>query len=163
MVQEFSDWLASTALSQTFADLGWFVPTVQTIHILSIAVVVITLAMLDVRLLVGKGTGKGATLSELAQSYLPWVWKALWVLLATGTLLTITEPGRELMNLTFRLKMLMVAILVILTLVFQGPLRREPGYWDATEIRRWLGSALGLVSLLLCVFIVVAGRLIAYT
>ena len=46
MIQHFSDWLAATSLSQLFAGMNWFVPTVQTLHILSIAVVVTTLGML---------------------------------------------------------------------------------------------------------------------
>ena len=51
MIQQFSDWLASTALSQAFANANWFVPTVQTVHILCIALVVTALGMLDFRLL----------------------------------------------------------------------------------------------------------------
>lgn len=170
MVQQFCDWLAGTALSQAFANASWFVPAVQTLHILSIAVVISTLAMLDVRLLAGlagvpaagQQGGRRASLAELAGSYLPWAWTALWVLLATGVLLTITEPGRELLNSAFQLKMLMVVALVVLTLLFQGALRREPGYWEATTGRRRMGAALGGVSLVLCIFIVAAGRLIAY-
>ena len=51
MIQQFCDWLAATSVSQLFAGMDWFVPTVQTLHILSIAVVVTTLGMLDFRLL----------------------------------------------------------------------------------------------------------------
>jgi hypothetical protein len=160
MMQQFSDWLAATAVSQLFAGTNWFVPAVQTVHILCIAVVVATLARLDFRLLYL--TSKGPTLPEMAASYLPWTWRALLVLLLTGILLTITEPVRELMNYSFRLKMLLVLVLMLLTLVFQLPLRKDPGYWSVSARRRFLGGALGVLSLLLCVSIVVAGRLIAY-
>jgi hypothetical protein len=160
MIQHFCDWLAGTALSQLFANLGWFVPTVQSIHILSIAVVVTTLAMLNVRLL--RLTRSGPSLQSLAAGWVPWVWRALVVLLVTGILLTITEPSRELMNNSFRLKMLLVVALVILTWVFQAALRRDADFWTATSGRRILGGAIALTSLLLCVTIVAAGRLIAY-
>ena len=72
------------------------------------------------------------------------------------------RPTRELMNDAFRLKMLMVLALVVLTLVFQTANTREPGYWSASPARRRLGGVLGIASLLLCVSIVAAGRLIAY-
>jgi hydrogenase-4 membrane subunit HyfE len=160
MIQQFCDWLAATPLSQTFADAGWFVPTVQSFHILSIAVVVTTVLMLDFRLL--RITRNEPPLSELAHGFLPWTWAALGVLLVSGVLLTITEPVRELMNTAFRLKMLMVAVLAVLTLIFQAPLRKNPAFWQASTGRRWLGGLLGLVSLCLVVSIVVAGRLIAY-
>ena len=104
----------------------------------------------------------GPPLQTLAGSFIPWTWRALGVLLATGILLIITEPTRELMNDAFRLKMLLVLALVVLTFVFQAATTREPGYWRASPARRRLGGVLGIISLLLCVSIVVAGRLIAY-
>jgi hypothetical protein len=101
-------------------------------------------------------------LATLAGNFIPWTWRALVVLLVSGILLIITEPNRELMNDAFRLKMLMVAVLVVLTFVFQTATAREPGYWNASPARRRLGGALGVASLVLCVSIVAAGRLIAY-
>jgi uncharacterized membrane protein SirB2 len=160
MIQHFSDWLASTWLSQLFADTSWFVPTVQTVHILCIAVVVTSLAMLDFRLL--RLTRRGPPAETMAAKFVPWVWRALVVLLITGILLTITEPNRELMNNAFRLKMLLVVLLVVLTLVVQRASVREPGYWSSSLARQRLGQALGIGSLILCVAIVAAGRLIAY-
>jgi uncharacterized membrane protein SirB2 len=159
-MQGFCDWLAATALSQFFANQGWFVPTVQTLHILSIAVVVITLGMLDFRLL--HFTQRGPAPEAMAGKFIPWTWRALVVLLLTGILLIITEPTRELMNNAFRLKMLMVVVLVVLTIAVQRASAREPGYWNASPGRRRLGGALGMASLVLCVAIVAAGRLIAY-
>src|SRR5579862_7756426 len=118
MIQRFCDWLASTWLSQLFADLGWFVPTVQTIHILAIAAVVTMLGMMNFRML--RITRGGPPLQNLSRAYVPWVWRALVVLLVSGILLTITEPTRELMNASFRLKMLMVIALIVLTSVFSS-------------------------------------------
>ena len=160
MIQAFSDWLAATSLSRLFADLGWFVPTVQTIHILAIAAVVTLLCMLNFRLL--RITRSGPSLHNLAAGYLPWVWRALVILLVTGILLTITEPSRELMNDTFRLKMLLVLALTVLTVILRSTLRHDPEYWTSTPQRRLLGSTIAAASLVLCVSIVVAGRLIAY-
>ena len=160
MIQQFCDWLAATALSQWFAGMDWFVPTVQTLHLLSIAVVVTTLGMLDFRLL--RLIRSGPPLQRLAGNFIPWTWRALGVLLVSGLLLIITEPTRELMNDAFRVKMLLVVLLVVLTLVFQAATSREPGYWTASPTRRRLGGALGAASLVLCVSIVAAGRLIAY-
>jgi uncharacterized membrane protein SirB2 len=160
MIQQFSDWLASTWLSQVFANANWFVPTVQTVHILCIAVVVTTLGMLDFRLL--HLTRRGPPPEMMAAKSVPWVWRALVLLLISGILLTITEPNRELMNDAFRVKMLLVVLLVVLTLVVQKASAREPGYWSASPARQRLGMALAVGSLVLCVSIVAAGRLIAY-
>jgi magnesium-transporting ATPase (P-type) len=161
MIQRFCDWLAGTSLSNLFSTTEWFVPTIQTIHILAIAVVVTLLAMLNVRLL--RMTGDQPSLPALAGAYIPLVWISLCVLLVTGILLTITEPARELMNDVFRVKMLLVAVLVVLTIIVRSTLRRDPDYWTASVWRRRLGRGLALAMMTLCVGIVVAGRFIAYT
>lgn len=160
MIQAFSDWLAATSLSRLFADTGWFVPTVQTIHILAIAAVVTLLSMLNFRLL--RITRSGPSLHNLVAGYVPWVWRSLVILLVSGILLTITEPSRELMNDTFRLKMLLVLVLTVLTVILRSTLRHDPEYWTSTPQRRLLGGTIAAVSLILCVSIVAAGRLIAY-
>jgi Family of unknown function (DUF6644) len=160
MMQRLCDWLAATRLSQAFAGADWFVPAVQTVHILAIAAVLTMLVTLHLRML---GLMRNAPpLQRLAVSYLPWIWRGLAVLLVSGVLLTVTEPGRELLNVSFRVKMLLVLALVALTLVLQRGLRRDPQFWDVSPVRRRLGGALALGSLLLCIGIVAAGRLIAY-
>jgi hypothetical protein len=160
MLQEFCDWLAKTRLSHAFANEDWFVPTVQTVHILAIAAVVTTLFMLYFRLL--NITRRGPSAHNLAVHYLPWVWRALGILLVTGLLLTITEPERELMNGSFRIKMLLVLNLVVITCIVHSTFRTDPEYWNRTRRRRILVRAIAVVSLTLCMSIVAAGRLIAY-
>ncbi len=160
MIQHLCNWLSATWLSQLFGATNWFVPTVQSVHILAIAGVLTLLVTLHFRLL--GVTHRGPPVPRLAAAYLPWVWRGLGVLFVTGVLLTITEPGRELLDISFRLKMLMVLTLVILTWVLQAGLRRDPEFWSASRRRRGLGGAIAAGSLVLCVGIVVAGRLIAY-
>jgi hypothetical protein len=157
VISQFCKWLDATPVSQTFQSLAWFVPTVQTIHILSIAVVMTSVGMLACKL-VGL-TGRNHTLAALVSSLMPWVWYALAVLLATGFLLTVTEPARELLNNAFRAKMLMVLAMAGILRLVQVRLRRDPLYWDR---RRAAAGGLGAASLLLAVTIVVAGRWIAY-
>jgi hypothetical protein len=160
MMQHVCDWLSATWLSQLFGATAWFVPAVQTVHILAIAALLMMLVTLHGRVL---GLMRRAPpLSQLAAGYLPWVWRALAVLLVTGVLLTITEPGRELLNPSFRIKMLLVLVLIALTLLLQAGLRRDPRFWSVSPARRGLGGAIAVGSLLLCVGIIAAGRLIAY-
>jgi hypothetical protein len=157
VISQFCKWLDATPVSQAFQSLMWFVPSVQTVHILSIAVVMTSVGMLAGKL-VGI-TGRNQTLSAMVSSIMPWVWYALAVLLATGVLLTITEPSRELLNAAFRAKMLMVLALAGILRLVQVRLRQDPDYWGR---RRAAAGGLGAASLLLAVTIVVAGRWIAY-
>lgn len=160
MISEFCDWLAATPLSQEFQDASWFVPLVQTVHIMSIAVVMTSVGMIDFKLL-GIG-GRTQSLDGMVSSLMPWIWTALVILLITGTLLTITEPSRELMNAAFRIKMVMVVCAASMLLIVQRPLRRDAHYWETSTHRRRAARAIGAACLLLIVSIVVAGRWIAY-
>jgi hypothetical protein len=157
VIKQFCVWLAATPLSQSIQDALWVIPTVQTVHIVSIAVVMTSMAMLDLRL-VGIA-GRRQSLPDMAGRFLPWVWVALVVLLCSGTILIIAEPGRELINQVFWLKMSLLAGALVLTGTFQIMLRRSKTFWDRNRAAAVL---LGCVSLVLWVGIIGAGRWIAY-
>jgi uncharacterized membrane protein SirB2 len=156
MIKEFCTWLETTPLSQTFQNISWIIPTVQTVHIVSIAIVMTSMAMLDLRLV---GVGRRQTLASMADRFLPWVWVTLIVLLCSGSMLIIAEPGRELLSQMFWLKMSLLIVAISLTFLFQTMLRRNVSFWDRN---RAAAVVLGLVNLATWVGIVGAGRWIAY-
>jgi hypothetical protein len=157
VIREFCRWLAATPLSEHIQDAYWVIPTVQTVHIVSIAIVMTSMAMLDLRL-VGIA-GRRQSLTQMADRFLPWVWTALVVLLCSGTILIIGEPGRELLSVVFWIKMSLIVTALVLTATFQTVLHRNKGFW---ERHRWTAVLLGSVSLVIWVGIVAAGRWIAY-
>jgi len=159
-LRTFSDWLAQTGLSEVIQNVSWIIPTVQTIHIVSVAIVISATFLVSLRVL---GVfDRAEALAALSNRFLPWVWYALVVLLVTGSLLIIGEPGRSLLNPAFAAKMLMLIIVAGLTRVLQKPLIAEAGYWDASGQRKALARTIAVVSLTLWSFIVFAGRWIAY-
>ena len=157
MLSQFCAWLSATALSQHIQDAFWVIPTVQVVHIVSIAIVMTSMAMLDLRL-VGVA-GRRQSLPDMAARFLPWVWVALVVLLCSGSILIIGEPGRDLLNTVFWVKMSLLATAIVLTFTFQQMLRRSKTFWDRNRAAAVL---LGSVSLVVWVGIVAAGRWIAY-
>lgn len=157
---EFCDWLSATPLSLAFQSANWFVPSVQTVHIIAIAILLISVYVISLKL-VGLIRGVQPLAATMAKST-PWIWTALLVLLVTGILLTITEPARELLNWAFRLKMLMVLALAGCMALIQSRLSANPDYWTESVGRRWAGRTLGVLVLGLGACIVTAGRWIAY-
>ena len=160
MIQEFCDWLSRTNVSVAFQSATWFVPTVQTVHIICIAILLTSVYVVSFRL-IGL-TRAGQPLAVLIAKSTPWVWTSLCVLLATGILLTITEPSRELLNWVFRVKMLMVIALAAILLVVQIGMRRHPAYWSESPARRLTARAIGIAAVIIGAGIVTAGRWIAY-
>jgi hypothetical protein len=160
VIKEFCDWLSATNVSVAFQSANWFVPTVQTVHIISIAILLTSVYVVSFRL-IGLTRG-GQSLAVVTAKSTPWVWIALCVLLGTGILLTITEPARELLNWAFRVKMLLVIALAGMLLVVQIRLRRNPAYWTESRNRRLAARAIGIAAVIIGAGIVTAGRWIAY-
>ncbi|MGB6450642.1 MAG: DUF6644 family protein [Steroidobacteraceae bacterium] len=157
MIQAFCEWLSNTSVSMVIQNVYWIIPVVQTVHILAIATVMASVVMLDFRLL--GVTARGQALPDVAHRFLPWVWSAVVVLLCSGSLLIIAEPGRDLLNNVFYLKMSLLACVLVLTFGFQVLVRRGGGFW---EHRRMIARITAVVSLALWVGIVMCGRWIAY-
>ncbi|HTY49247.1 MAG TPA: DUF6644 family protein [Steroidobacteraceae bacterium] len=157
MIKQFCDWLSATALCGLISNHYWVIPTVQTVHIVSIGVVVSSMAMLHFRLL--GLAGRSQSIAAVAGRFLPWTWGAVVVLLCSGALLIIGEPSRELTSAVFWLKMELVLCALLLTGAFQAVLSRGHGFW---ERHRVFAGAVAVVSLGLWASIVVAGRWIAY-
>jgi hypothetical protein len=162
MLGDFINWLGATPVSLVIQKVFWIIPTVQTIHILAISVVLASMAMFDVRLL--GLAGKRNSIASLARRFMPWLWGALIVLAVSGSILIIGEPKRALGNVFFAMKMGMLATAIIVTLGFQVILKRDlAGGSDLAPAHFGVARIVGLLSLVLWVGIAVAGRLIAYT
>jgi hypothetical protein len=160
VIEQFCDWLSRTDVSVAFQSANWFVPLVQTVHIIAIAILLTSVYVVSFRLI---GLTRGAqALATLTAKLTPWIWTALCVLLASGILLTITEPARELLNWAFRVKMLMVLALAGILRVVQLRMRQNPEYLTESPARRHAARAIGIVSVIVGASIVTAGRWIAY-
>ncbi len=132
VIKEFCDWLSTTTVSVAFQSANWFVPTVQTVHIISIAILLTSVYVVSFRLI--GVTRRGQPLAVLVAKSTPWVWITLCVLLGTGILLTITEPARELLNWAFRVKMLMVIALAGILAACAESHTPQPAVLDRVEV-----------------------------
>lgn len=135
---------------------SWFIPAVQSIHIVAIAILVGSVLMINLRLL--KLAGTDQTLRQTANRFGPWLTAALGVLLASGLLLVIGEPVRELITFSFWFKMFLVAVGTAIAAIFRIRLSRNgETLADSGGIR-----VLAVVTLLIWIGVIFLGRLIAY-
>src|ERR1700732_410516 len=135
-LKEFCGWLAATPLSNIIQTKGWIIPTLQTIHILSVAVLFSSAVLVDLR--IWRALPRDVPLASGARCFLPTVWPVLLILLITGSLLIIGEPRRSLLNATFYLKMALLAVAIMLTVGLQRSISSSPNSWDRD---RWQGMA----------------------
>jgi hypothetical protein len=157
----FCNWLESTPVSQVIQTAGWIIPTLQTIHILAIAALFSSAILFDFRL--WGLVERDLPLKEVARRFFPVIWVALPVLLMSGALLIIGEPKRSLLNITFYLKMALLACAILVTLGLQWSLFTAPDFWDRNWRRKKAGLFAAAASIMAWSGVLVAGRWIAYT
>jgi hypothetical protein len=160
-LSEFCKWLAATPLSHTIQTTGWIIPAVQTIHILSVAVLFSSAIIVDLR--IWRLLQRDVPLPDVARRFLPAIWPVLLILLITGSLLIIGEPRRSLLNSTFYLKMALLAAAIVLTAGLQRSISSSPNFCDRNRRRRIAGRLAATASILVWCGILFAGRWIAYT
>ncbi len=155
-MHSLTEWIYGTALSSAIRDATWVVPVVQSIHIVAIAVVVAAALVMELR--IAGIVAPDESIDVVAQRYLPWMWRALAVLLGTGLVMIIGEPERTLSNATFWIKMILVAAGVLVSLRLRKPLLRplSPTEKAPAKVLAW-------TLLALWVAVVFCGRWIAYS
>jgi hypothetical protein len=160
MLTAFALWLRATPLSLAIATHDWVIPAVQSLHIVTIAVLMGSVLVINLRLL--NLIERGQALRALMDHYLPVVAVSILVLAITGAILILGEPTRALFRMTFWLKMGLVAVASLLTWGLSR-LSRSPA-----ALAGGAGTGLALKSgavlaLLLWTAIIFAGRWIGYT
>jgi hypothetical protein len=158
-LQQLSVELYTTPISTEIRQTVWIIPTIQSIHIVAIAVVIGSALVTDLRLAGVLATDE--TPRTVVRRYLPWMWAAIAVLLATGVIMTVGEPNRVLTNGVFWSKMGLVTFAICLTLLFRYPIL-HPQF--RLEHARWasLAKPMAWVSLLVWIAVIFCGRWIAY-
>jgi len=106
----FTDWLAATSLSHTVAEHFWIVPTLQTAHILSVAVVLAGVFLINLRVL--GVLERGEAVPALLDRFLTPIAIAVGVLAVTGFLLIAGEPTRAVFRVVFWIKMALIVAAV---------------------------------------------------
>ena len=161
MVKQFAEWLSTTSPSVFIQNHNsWVIPAIQSVHIIGIAVVLGSVFMIYLRIL--GWAGMDQTLRQTTSRFGPWLNGGLYLMLVTGVLMVIGEPVRELVTLSFWLKMFLVAVSTVFALIFQISLQKNERRWEDILVKRRSIQGLAIVTFLIWVCIIILGRLIAY-
>jgi hypothetical protein len=148
--------LANTALAR-WLQTGWVFPIVESVHILSFALLVGAIAVVDLRLL---GLMRHGAIEPLLRSALPVALVGFCAAVASGTLLFVANAGELLANRAFVAKVALLMLGGLNAAAFHASAAKEA--LRTTEPPGPGMRAAGAASLLLWASVVVAGRLIAY-
>jgi hypothetical protein len=141
-------------------DWEWAFPNIETIHVLSLALVFGSILMIDLRLL--GVTSRNSTVSKLSAEVLPFTWIAFVIAAISGTLLFISNARIYFHNLQFELKFLCMFLAAINMAVFHFGAYRSVLQWDNRLPPPLSARVAGGLSILLWVSVIFFGRWIGF-
>ncbi|MGB7845945.1 MAG: DUF6644 family protein [Candidatus Acidiferrum sp.] len=153
-------WLEQTSVGAGIRESLWLFPAIETLHLLGMAALIGTIAVLDLRLL--GWAMQRERVSELAGRLLPWSWAAFALQVLTGGLLFMSEAVKVYPNPAFRVKMLLIFLAGMHALIFHWTVYRRVASWDDSKVLPLRAKVAGAVSMLLWVGIIAAGRFIGF-
>jgi hypothetical protein len=139
----------------------WQFPTVETIHVIALTLVVGSIAMVDLRLL-GIAHRK-RSVTELAGEVLPWTWACFAVAVTAGFLLFSSNAVAYSQNLFFRIKMVLLLLAGFNMAVFHFGAYRTAHAWGDDAPTPLPARIAGLLSLGFWIGVVACGRWIGFT
>jgi hypothetical protein len=150
----FFEWCEGTALGAWLQQAMWGFATIETIHIMALAVLLGTMIVVDLRLL-GLGLKQMPT-AELSGLLAPWFWTSLVTMFVTGACLFAGEAVRLSKSGPFAYKMLFLLIAIAVHL----SIHRKAVAAELDGLA--LGKAAAWLSIVCWLGIALAGRAIAF-
>ena len=144
-------------------ELGgeWLFPIVETLHVMSLAMVLGSIVMVDLRL-VGV-TSRNSSVSRLSDEVLPYTWVAFSCAVITGTLLFISKAHVYFHNLQFQLKFLCMFLAGVNMAAFHVGAYRRVLEWDEKRPPPPAARLAGGLSIALWLSVIFFGRWIGFT
>ena len=157
---DFCSWLEATPFAVKITESEWMFPTIETIHVLALTLVIGSIALLDLRLFGVANRNLGAM--QLADETLPWTWSAFVIAAISGSLMFASAATKYYDNVPFRIKMVLLVLAGINMAIFHRGAWRAVHDWNhVVPTPRAVRIAAGL-SLLFWIGVVVAGRWVGF-
>jgi len=152
--------LEQLSFARQIRESAWMFPTLETVHVVALTVLVGTILSVDIRLL-GRGSRHGA-FTALTRELLPWTWLGFVVASIAGLLMFTSKAVTYAENAPFQVKLLLLLLAGLNMGAFHRLGMHNIREWD-TQQPPLSAKLAGAVSLLLWIGVVAAGRWIGFT
>src|SRR5690349_20055109 len=119
--------LEGSRLADTIRNSLYLFPLIESFHVIGLALVFGTIAIIDLRLL-GLASAR-RPFTRLASDTLRWTWWAFGLTVVTGSLMFITNATVYYQNFFFRTKMLLIGLSGVNMMMFELTARRSVRNW----------------------------------
>jgi hypothetical protein len=149
-----------SALGVAMRQSLWLYPIVEIVHLTGIALLVGSIAMLDLRLL---GLSNSVPVRRLAAHILPWTAASFLLIVPSGLSMFVAHARDFIASPVFVLKLCLILAAGVNAAVFHAGVFRGASDWDVNRMPPAAARMAAALSLLLWVSVIACGRLLAYT
>ena len=158
---DFISYFENSALADNIRENDVLFPLIESLHVVSICLVVGSIFSVDLRLLGLASTDR--SVSRVMNGILPLTWTAFAVAVVSGSLLFISNATKYLGNDYFDAKILLICAAGLNMAMFHALTAKDLPRWE-NDTRLPLPARLaGGLSILLWVAVVACGRMIGFT
>jgi len=151
--------IEASALGQAMRHWLWLYPSVEIVHVTGIALLVGSIAILDLRLL---GFARSLPVRRLAAHILPWSLASFALIVPSGLAMFVAHAGDLISNPVFAVKMCLILLAGANAGVLHAGVFRSAAQWDMDVMPPLAARAAAGASILLWVSVIACGRLLAY-
>jgi hypothetical protein len=161
MLSEFISYFEDSALADNIRENDLLFPLIESVHVVSICLVVGSILVIDLRLLGLASINR--PVSRITKAILPLTWSAFAVAAASGLLLFISNATKYLENGYFVAKVLLICAAGLNMAIFHGISAKDLPRWENEAALPLPARLAGGLSILLWVAVVACGRWIGFT
>jgi hypothetical protein len=154
---EFFQWCEQSHIGDTIRRSSWLFPLIEAIHLLGLGVIGGAVLVVNMRLL-GLGLRRYSA-ARLARDAQPWLLGSLLLMIATGSLLFLSEAIKCYYHEAFWFKMASLFLAILFTFTIQ----RRVIFTGETQLRPVRDKLVALISILLWSGVGIGGRWIGFS
>ena len=158
---DFISYFEDSALADNIRENDWLFPLIESVHVVSICLVVGSILVIDLRLLGLASLNR--PVGGITKAILPLTWSAFAVAAVSGLLLFVSNATKYLDNGYFVAKVLLICAAGLNMVVFHGISAKDLPRWENEAALPLPARLAGGLSILLWVAVVTCGRWIGFT
>lgn len=154
---QFFMWCENSAVGDAIRSSSWFFPVIEAVHLLGLALIGGAVLAVDLRLL--GFTLRRQSVAQVARDAQPWLIGSLIIMIATGSLLFMSEALKCYYHAAFWVKMSSLFLAILFTFTIQ----RKVILSDEKQLNPVWAKTVAVVSLALWSGVGIGGRWIGFS
>jgi len=160
-IQNLIAFFEDSSIADSIRENDTLFPTIESIHVVAICLVVGSILVLDLRLLGFASMNR--PVGRLTRAILPVTWGAFAIAASSGFLLFISNATKYLANGYFDAKIVLICMAGLNMIVFHAVSTKDLQQWEKQKSPPLRARIAGALSILLWIAIVACGRWIGFT